>query len=166
MGAVEHRGIAGGHALHEIIPFGTAVRMRLVKMVVGQIAFYMETESVGRVVHHQTRGIQRLQPMVHFLQPGAMIAIFHQIGAPIFVDDGPDDDRWMIPIAGDHAGQGGFGAGGGCSRKIGEIGEFGPDEQAKSIGDGQVAGIGHFDVEADGVEAHRFGFLQLVFQIV
>ncbi len=70
-----------------------------------------------------------------------------------------------MPVAGDDPFRGDAGAFGGFLAEPFEVGELGPHQQPEPVADVVVERVGHLDVAADGVEAERLGFFELVLEI-
>ena len=124
----------------------------------------MKIAPASRVAHHQPRGVKRFQPFIGFCQPGALGWV-GQVNPPTFVDDRPDADAGMIPVTFQHASQGLAGAAFCLIAQQDMIRQFRPDQQAHLIGGGVVARVGDFDMHAQAVKSHLFGFAEFIFDV-
>ena len=154
----------GGKIAGYRVPFTAPFGHRPVIVIVVEVGFDVEIIVTGRVIHHQPRGISGLQPIIHVAQPFAMTCIFDKSRAPIFVDQRPDHNRWMIAVARQNPAHGILHPAGRSWGKRRDVGNFGPDQHAKPVGHLVIAWIWHFDVAPQQVQPKRLGFADLVLQ--
>ena len=93
-----------------------------------------------------------------------MFGIFHQPGAPILVYQRPGDDRGVVAVAIEDAHHGLAHPPRRVRGEALDIGDFGPDQQAKAVGHIIVARVRHLDVAAQRIEAQLDGLFGLVFE--
>src|SRR3990170_1805683 len=95
-----------GELLDPVAPADGIVRPEI-HVEVGDIALDVEVRRLGglarRVVDHESRRVEALQPVVGTPQPLPVAALVAEPRAPVLVDDRPDDDRRMAADRLDHA---------------------------------------------------------------
>ncbi len=124
----------------------------------------MPVWETGRVVDDEPQRIFGLQPVHHVRQPLPLVGHFAQAGAPVFVDQRPDDDRGMVAVAGKDALHRPAQPLRRSRREGLDVRNFRPEQQAQPVRDLIVARIGNLDMAAQAVQAHRLGLPGLVFQ--
>src|SRR6185437_15277100 len=97
---------AGGEAVDEAFPGAAMIGDGGVVVEVLKVRFDVEVRRAGRVVDDEPRRIERLQPMIGSAEPGTVLGIMGEVGAPILVDDGPTNDRRMAAVAREDAAHG------------------------------------------------------------